>query len=140
MIVAVFAPLENDADSGPILTVQEGSPERLAYLIPNCVEVFEKRDDYDSRFKVVDRKIVPKTDAEIADQERPFAVKAVRRCRDYLLREEVDPIVTNPLRWGDLTDSQKNAFIAYRQALLHITDSENLPDPFNPVWPTKPEI
>ena len=60
----------------------------------------------------------------------------VRGQRDYLLTTEVDPIVSNPLRWSDMTTDQQNAWAAYRTALLDITDQVGFPH--NVTWPTKP--
>jgi hypothetical protein len=65
------------------------------------------------------------------------AAMVARQQRDYLLATEVDPIVTNPLRWADLTTEQQDAWAAYRRALLDITDQAGFPQ--NIVWPTKPE-
>lgn len=61
----------------------------------------------------------------------------VRQQRDYLLRTEVDPIVTNVLRWGALTDAAKAAWATYRTALLDISAQSGFP--YSVVWPTKPE-
>jgi hypothetical protein len=66
------------------------------------------------------------------------AAALVRGQRDYLLQTEVDPIVSNPLRWGSLSDEQQLAFTVYRQNLLDITEQEGFPH--NVVWPTKPEV
>lgn len=60
----------------------------------------------------------------------------LRAIRDRLLLEEVDPIVSNPLRWADLTTEQQNAWAAYRRALLDITDQAGFPH--SVTWPTKP--
>lgn len=65
------------------------------------------------------------------------AAAQVRHLRDTLLENEVDPIVSNPLRWGSLSDEQQLAFTVYRQNLLDITEQEGFPH--NVVWPTKPE-
>lgn len=74
------------------------------------------------------------------DQEEHDSQTAalVRVQRDGLLESEVDPIVTNPLRWGSLSDEQQLAFTVYRQNLLDITEQEGFPH--NVVWPTKPEV
>lgn len=56
--------------------------------------------------------------------------------RNSRLLSEVDPIVTNPLRWGDLTETQKQAWADYRRALLDITQQEGFPH--NVIWPTTP--
>lgn len=60
----------------------------------------------------------------------------MRSERDALLRSEVDPIVTNPLRWADMTTEQQNALSQYRTDLLNITDQAGFPH--NVTWPTKP--
>ena len=75
---------------------------------------------------------VPPTQEELDAK----AAAAVRGHRDMLLQTEVDPIVTNPLRWADLTTEQQNAWTAYRTALLDITDQAGFPH--NVTWPTKP--
>lgn len=51
------------------------------------------------------------------------AIQGIRAKRNNKLKSEIDPIVTNPLRWAALTTAQQNAFIDYRQALLDITTS-----------------
>ena len=77
---------------------------------------------------------VPPTQEEL-DAE---AAAWVRNERDYRLATDVDPIVSNPLRWGSLSDEQQLAFTVYRQNLLDITEQEGFPH--NVVWPTKPEV
>lgn len=64
------------------------------------------------------------------------AAAMVRNQRDSLLRGDVDPIVSNPLRWADLTTEEQNAWAAYRTALLNISDQAGFPH--NVTWPTKP--
>jgi hypothetical protein len=56
-----------------------------------------------------------------ADYVGEEALSVVRAERDRLLATEVDPIVSNPLRWADLTDEQRAAWSTYRRALLDIT-------------------
>lgn len=65
------------------------------------------------------------------------AAAAVRGRRDMHLVTEVDPLVSNPLRWADLTTEQQNAWSQYRTDLLNITDQDGFPH--NVTWPTKPE-
>lgn len=57
----------------------------------------------------------------------------VRYNRDYLLRIYVDPIVTNHLRWGELSEENKNIVKQYRKALLDITKQEGFPH--SVTWP-----
>ena len=64
------------------------------------------------------------------------AASQVRAERDSKLVNEVDPLVTNPLRWADLTAAKQAEWTAYRTALLDITDQAGFPH--NVTWPTKP--
>lgn len=76
---------------------------------------------------------VPPTQEEL-DAE---AADSVRADRDYKLVNEVDPIVSNPLRWSELTIEQQQAWVDYRRALLDITEQSGFPH--DVVWPQKPE-
>ena len=60
----------------------------------------------------------------------------VRSKRDSLLENEVDPIVSNPLRWGAFTEVQQAEWATYRTALLNITQQAGFPN--DVVWPVKP--
>ena len=62
---------------------------------------------------------------------------SIRGQRNNLLRTEVDPLVTNPLRWAELTEAQQAAWTQYRRDLLDITAQAGFPTEV--VWPTKPE-
>lgn len=76
---------------------------------------------------------VPPTQAELDAQ----AADAVRMQRDALLATEVDPIVSNPLRWADLSAEQQQAWASYRRALLDITAQSGFPH--GVTWPEKPQ-
>lgn len=67
---------------------------------------------------------------------RPANEFEVRRDRDFILQGEVDPIVTNPLRWNNMSAEEQQQWSDYRQALLDITEQEGFPT--NVTWPTKP--
>jgi hypothetical protein len=68
-------------------------------------------------------------DARVADFER--------ETRDVKLRNEVDPVVTNPLRWADLTTEKQNEWTQYRTDLLNVPQQAGFPNTIT--WPTKPE-
>ena len=72
------------------------------------------------------------TQAEIDNRK----AELVRFQRDMTLSAEVDPIVSNSLRWADMTTEQQNAWASYRTALLDIPDQDGFPH--NVTWPTKP--
>lgn len=57
--------------------------------------------------------------------------------RNQRLESEVDPIVTNPLRWADLTTEKQNEWTQYRTDLLNVPQQAGFPNTIN--WPTKPE-
>ena len=61
---------------------------------------------------------------------------SLRYERNEILSQEVDPIVTNPLRWADLTDAKQAEWTQYRTDLLNLTDQAGFPNTVT--WPTKP--
>jgi hypothetical protein len=61
---------------------------------------------------------------------------SVREHRDMLLFTEVDPIVMNALRWGDLDDHEQSALVVYRQELLDVPQQVGFPKAH--IWPNKP--
>jgi len=60
----------------------------------------------------------------------------LRGQRDQKLAEEVDPVVTNPLRWGELTDAKQAEWTQYRTDLLNLPAQAGFPNTVT--WPTKP--
>jgi len=62
--------------------------------------------------------------------------QSIRTMRDQLLISEVDPIVTNPLRWAELSSTEQQAWADYRTALLDVPQQAGFPG--NITWPTKP--
>lgn len=60
----------------------------------------------------------------------------LRRHRNGLLSEEVDPVISNPLRWAELTTEQQNAWSQYRTDLLNVPQQEGFPNTVT--WPTEP--
>jgi len=60
----------------------------------------------------------------------------LRGHRDQKLAEEVDPIVTNPLRWAELTDAKQAEWTQYRTDLLNLPAQAGFPNTVT--WPTKP--
>jgi hypothetical protein len=59
-----------------------------------------------------------------------------RTIRNERLIEEVDPIVTNPLRWAELTSDQQTAWTTYRTDLLNVPQQSGFP--WTHTFPTKP--
>lgn len=65
------------------------------------------------------------------------AAIVVRHQRDAILATQVDPVVSNPLRWSDLSAEQQQAWVVYRRTLLDITAQVGFPH--SVAWPQKPE-
>lgn len=65
------------------------------------------------------------------------SAEGVRQERDDRLSNLVDPIVSNSLRWADMSSSQRNVWSQYRTDLLNVPQQAGFPD--NVTWPTKPE-
>lgn len=76
---------------------------------------------------------VPPTQAELDAQQSAL----VRSERNRLLKSQVDPIVSNPLRWADLTTEKQNEWSQYRTDLLNVPQQSGFPNTIS--WPTKPE-
>jgi len=56
--------------------------------------------------------------------------------RNDKLAIEVDPLVTNHLRWAELTDAKQAEWTQYRTDLLNLPDQAGFPNTVT--WPTKP--
>ena len=59
------------------------------------------------------------------DEEKSAEKREIRNC---YLSMYVDPIVTNPLRWADLSAEEQEVYKNYRQYLLDITEAEDWPE------------
>jgi hypothetical protein len=78
---------------------------------------------------------VPPTQEEL-DAALAAGIRGHTRDIAYYVTE-VDPLVTNPLRWAELTEAQQAAWTQYRRDLLDITAQAGFPTDIT--WPTKPE-
>ena len=75
---------------------------------------------------------VPPTSEEIITRQAAQA----RSERDRQLRDNVDVMVSNNLRWNELTDEQRTEWTNYRTALLGVPQQSGFPQNIN--WPTIP--
>jgi len=62
--------------------------------------------------------------------------KDARAIRDYFLEANVDPILTNHLRWDDLTAEKQSELTQYRADLLGVPQQAGFPTDIT--WPTEP--
>jgi hypothetical protein len=89
--------------------------------------------------KIVNNVSVDMTSQEIeAYNQAPIDMLPIiiREQRNEKLLQEVDPLVTNPLRWAELTEDKQAEWTQYRTDLLNIPEQAGFPD--NITWPTKP--
>lgn len=49
--------------------------------------------------------------------------ESVRETRDFYLEKYVDPVVSNPLRWADMSEEEKKEYSDYRKYLLDYPES-----------------
>lgn len=75
---------------------------------------------------------VAPTQAEL-DAEKEVEVRSER---DNILTRVVDPIVSNPLRWTELTSDKQAEWSQYRTDLLNVPQQSGFPNTIT--WPTKP--
>lgn len=75
---------------------------------------------------------VPPTQAEL-DADKAESVRSIRNA----LLLEVDSMVSNPLRWAELTSEQQSSWTQYRTDLLNVPQQSGFPTDI--AWPTKPE-
>jgi len=100
---------------------------------PN-VEVSEEvwQNAIDSSHNTIINGVTSQVDYRSAEQK----ASDTRFYRNELLVREVDPIVTNPLRWAELSSTEQQAWADYRTALLNVPQQASFPEDI--VWPTKP--
>jgi hypothetical protein len=60
----------------------------------------------------------------------------VRSERDNILTTVVDPLVSNSLRWADLTSDKQAEWTTYRTDLLGVPQQAGFPNTIT--WPTEP--
>ena len=71
-----------------------------------------------------------------AEEVTQMIVIQARTDRDSLLTKEVDPVVSNPLRWANLTAAKQAEWTQYRTDLLNVPNQSGFPNSIT--WPTKP--
>lgn len=75
---------------------------------------------------------VPPTQEELDEK----AAQNIRNQRNGILSAVVDPLVSNPLRWAELTAEAQAAWAQYRQDLLDVPQQDGFPHSIT--WPIEP--
>jgi len=96
------------------------------YVKNNSLHEFPAKPDYPANF---DKEL----ESWVWDEGITWAQLRHKRGLRLL---ELDPIVSNPLRWAELSAEKQEEYTDYRLDLLDLP--ENTIDPRNPVWPNKP--
>lgn len=84
---------------------------------------------YNNKYKVMKKSEIEDymhsfmTPEEIA-QETENEKKYKRNTRNHYLENYVDPVVTNPLRWDELSKKEQQVYKDYRRYLLDYTEQE----------------
>lgn len=118
-----------DADTGQITATMEGTAQTAA-LNGSYIEGEYDADEY----IVVDGVATRKADAEIQAKREASALIEMKIMRnEMLIGSDFTQIPDAPF-----TDEQRQAWATYRQALRDLPD--NITDPLNIVWPTKPDV
>ena len=105
------------------------------HYIDSLGEVFGYPKDGSQDQLIADKTLL--TDTEFSAYLRSFVPDQIRQERNGILTTVVDPLVSNPLRWADLTSDKQAEWATYRQALLDVPQQAGFPT--NITWPTKPE-
>ncbi|MEC4589508.1 phage tail assembly chaperone [Nitrospirillum amazonense] len=84
--------------------------------------------------RVVDGALAPREAADLAAAAQARAVAELRDQRDLILA--ASDIRVLPDRWATMSDAQRAAWTAYRQALRDLP--ANTTDPTVPAWPVPP--
>lgn len=79
----------------------------------------------------------PETHQETDEEYTERRSRLTRIRRDQLLTCNVDPILSNQVRFGEMTTAKQDEWKAYRRALLDLPTQTGFPHDI--IWPTKPE-
>jgi len=101
-----------------------------------CSSVEEPDIDHAALRDIIDTDFVSYVAPTQEELDAETAVE-VRSERDRRLVKEVDPLVSNPLRWGGLTEAKQTEWTTYRTDLLNVPQQAGFPNTIT--WPTKPE-
>tara|TARA_B110000902_G_scaffold160421_1_gene183664 strand:+ start:301 stop:708 length:408 start_codon:yes stop_codon:yes gene_type:complete len=128
----------NDGVFVGITTADQDPMDESNTLIPaGCVETApptttdEQLARWDGTAWAVEDIPTPEAEPEPADP-----ADEARAGRDNILTTVVDPLVSNPFRWADLTSDKQAEWSQYRTDLLSVPQQAGFPN--NITWPTKP--
>ena len=85
------------------------------------VEIIEDNEHTVDDYTLCDTEYLLSTDPRAIEYKQ----NTTREIRNSYLSQYIDPIVSNPLRWADMSDTEKQVYVDYRRYLLDYTEQEN---------------
>lgn len=83
-----------------------------------CV-IFDKIEEIN--FAQMYNGVIYTTEQDLQNAKRTY----VRQIRDDYLVKYIDTVVSNPLRWSDMSEEEQSVYQNYRRYLLDYTQTEN---------------
>ena len=132
---------DNDGVFVGITTADQDPMDVSNMLIPaGCVETLppsitdEQLARWDGSSWAVEDIPAPEDEPEPTSEDLSEEARAKR---DNILVTAVDPLVSNPFRWADLTSDKQAEWSQYRTDLLSVPQQSGFPN--NITWPTLEE-
>lgn len=88
-------------------------------LEQNSFIAYDRIEEYD--FAVMYNGVIYVSEEELIEAKQQY----VRQIRNDYLTKYVDPVVSNPLRWNDMSKEEQQTYADYRTYLLAYTDTES---------------
>lgn len=88
-------------------------------LEQNSFIAYDRIEEYD--FAVMYNGVIYVSEEELIEAKQQY----VRQIRNGYLTKYVDPVVSNPLRWNDMSKEEQQTYADYRTYLLTYTDTES---------------
>lgn len=81
--------------------------------------------NWNNCFEGTPEEIDKRVNKQLTTEEK---AEQVRMTRNSYLEMYADSVVSNPLRWADMSEEEQQVYKDYRRYLLDITDNEAFPD------------
>ena len=90
-------------------------------------EVIEDKEHSVNDYIQIQKNLMEKCEYLLKTDEKAISYMKdkERETRDYYLEKYVDQVVSNPLRWNDMSEEEKKEYSDYRKYLLDYPETEN---------------
>lgn len=116
---------EKDSE-GNIINITPEYKEHKAFIATTREElennefiIYDRIDEYD--FAEMYNGVIYVDEKELIAAKETY----IRSVRDSYLVQYVDSVVSNPLRWADMSEEEKQTYVDYRRYLLDYTENAN---------------